>query len=163
MTQTEKPKDIKLIIGLGNPGMKYENTYHNVGVLFIDSLKDKKDRKILRSSVYMNESGAFVKNELKKHKVKPSELLIVHDESDIELGKVKLSFDRGAAGHNGVQDIIDKLKTKAFWRLRLGIRPISPLGKERPKADKFVLKPISATNKTVLKKIFALEEAKLFS
>ncbi len=146
---------IKLIIGLGNPDPKYENTYHNVGRLFIDFWG-----KGVKSEVFMNKSGEFVKEQVKKNKIKPENLLIVHDDSDIELGFYKLSFGRNSAGHRGVQNIIDQLKTKNFWRLRIGIRPHSALqasrSKPRPTADELVLKSISPANKKRLEEVFKM-------
>ena len=145
----------KLIIGLGNPDAEYESTYHNVGHLFIDFLDHKKlspKPYSLKTTVYMNESGKFVKEALKNHKAKPDSLLIVHDDSDIALGKYKLSFARNAGGHRGVQNIIDQLKTNAFWRLRIGIRPLRE--KVRAKADELVLKKISPANRKKLEGVF---------
>ena len=104
---------------------------------------------LLKSDVYMNQSGNFVKAALKKYKIKPEETLIVHDDSDIELGKYKISFGRGSAGHRGIQSIIDSLKTKNFRRLRIGIRK-----KTGEKAEKFVLKKISKNDLKVFKKVF---------
>lgn len=148
----------KLIIGLGNPDSKYHNTYHNVGHLFIDHLTKSSQlkAKILKTDVYMNESGGVVKKALKKFCAKPEELLVVHDDSDIYLGNYKLSFGRGAAGHHGVENIQAALKTKNFWRLRIGIRPQNPpsLKLRRAKAGKFVLKKISPTDKKILESIF---------
>ncbi|MBI5079140.1 aminoacyl-tRNA hydrolase [Candidatus Wolfebacteria bacterium] len=146
----------RLIIGLGNPGKEYETTYHNVGFLAIDFLNsDSKPQihpnlQILKSEVYMNQSGNFVKKILKKYKAKPEEILIVHDDSDIELGKYKISFGRGSAGHNGVQSIIDALKTKNFRRLRIGI------GKtlKTTKAGEFVLKKIGKHDLKILEAVF---------
>ncbi|MEK9183739.1 MAG: aminoacyl-tRNA hydrolase [Patescibacteria group bacterium] len=139
--------EFKLIIGLGNPEKEYENTNHNVGFMAVDFLG-----KGIKSGVYMNKSGEFVKQEIKKHKVKPENLLIIHDDSDIELGKYKLSFGRNSAGHKGAQNIINQLKTKNFWRLRIGIRP--PKEKTRTKADELVLKKISPANKKKLETVF---------
>lgn len=85
---------LKLIIGLGNPDKKYERTYHNAGFLFVDYLNKRQmlndEYQTLKSDVFMNQSGNFVKTALKKYsasngKIKPDELLIVHDDSDIEL------------------------------------------------------------------------------
>lgn len=136
---------ISLIISLGNPGTEYEKTFHNVGHLMVNFLG-----RGIKSGVFMNKSGEFVKQELKKAKVKPEELLLVHDDSDIELGKFKFSFSRNSAGHKGVQDVINHLKTKEFWRLRIGIRP----AKNKEKADQLVLKKISTTQMEVLEKVF---------
>ncbi len=140
-------QNFKLIIGLGNPEKEYENTNHNVGFMVIDFLG-----KGIKSEVYMNKSGEFVKQEIKKQKIKPEDLLIIHDDSDIELGKYKLSFGRSSAGHKGVQNIINQLKTDKFWRLRIGIRPAKE--KVRTKADALVLKKISPPNKKKLEGVF---------
>ena len=173
----------RLIIGLGNPGKEYKKTYHNAGFLFIDylvamSLRGVKrgsnpiNKKIasvafgdlamtplLKSDVYMNQSGNFVKAALKKYsakggsasggKIKPEEILIVHDDSDIELGKYKISFGRGSAGHRGVESIIKLLGTKNFWRLRIGIRKTA-----KEKAGELVLKKISKKDWEILEKVF---------
>lgn len=175
--------DIKLIIGLGNPdlpagrqGKKYNNTYHNVGFLAVDyfskTLPPKADPPrsenptpytLLTSNVYMNESGKFVAKEVKKSGAKPEELLIIHDDSDIEIGKYKLSFGRGAAGHHGVESVQTALKTNDFWRLRIGIRSAadqrrtnadSRRNNPRPKAGEFVLKKISPADKKILEEVF---------
>lgn len=172
---------IKLIIGLGNPGKKYVNTYHNVGHLFADYLNSDLKLQIhpnlptIKSNVYMNESGKFVAKKLKNYNIKPEKLLVIHDDSDIELGKYKFSFGRGSAGHKGVESIIAVLKTKGFWRLRIGIRsntgqreldadsrgqilrgPRKVSVSRRPKAEEFVLKKISPADKKILEKV--LEE-----
>ncbi|OGY62920.1 MAG: hypothetical protein A2745_02625 [Candidatus Harrisonbacteria bacterium RIFCSPHIGHO2_01_FULL_44_13] len=145
---------LKLIIGLGNPDPKYQNTYHNVGHLFIDYLTKSSQLKTknLKTDVYMNESGRFVARTLKKHNANPKELLIVHDDSDLGLGTYKLQFGRGAAGHHGIENVIKVLKTKNFWRLRIGIRP--PQEKTRQRAEKFVLKKISTADKKSLEGVF---------
>jgi peptidyl-tRNA hydrolase, PTH1 family len=150
--ETSRPEP-KLIIGIGNPDKKYESTYHNVGFLFADYLtKNFPNSKILKSDTYMNESGKFVAKELKKSGVKPEKLLIAHDDSDIALGNYKLSFGRGAAGHHGIESIMTSLKSKEFWRLRIGIRPRNE--KVRQKAEKFVLKKITAADRKVLETVF---------
>ena len=165
MQQKFNFKQIKLIIGLGNPGKKYENTYHNVGVLFIDYLKKQRTPntkyQILNTDCYMNESGKFVRAAMKKRGLKSKELLIVHDDSDIELGSYKFSFGRSSAGHKGVESITQILKTKNFFRLRIGIRPKktdSPAGlpavAKRAKAGDFVLKKISVKDKKNLEEVF---------
>jgi PTH1 family peptidyl-tRNA hydrolase len=161
------PYGIKLIIGLGNPGKEYEKTYHNVGFLAIDFLaKNPLSARLLKSNSYMNQSGSFVAKASKKYGIKPEEILIIHDDSDIELGKYKVSFARGSAGHRGVQSIIDALATKNFWRLRIGIRPpkknISVNQRthqrqsaiSRRKASEIVLKKISKKDLETLEKVF---------
>lgn len=104
----------------------------------------------------MNQSGNFVKTILNKYKINPEKLLIAQDDSDIEIGKYKLSFGRGSAGHKGIESIIKSLKTKNFWRLRIGIRKTTK--GERPKAEDFVLKKISAFDYKKLESVF--KEAK---
>ena len=145
-------KKIKLVIGLGNPDPQYEKTYHNVGHSMVDYLQrqETRDKKQIKTEVFMNKSGLFVKEALKKEGVKPEQLLVIHDDSDIELGRFKVSFGRNSAGHKGVQNIINQLKTKDFWRLRIGIRP--PKNKE--KADELVLKNIPPAKMEILKKVF---------
>src|SRR3989344_9267724 len=139
----------KLIIGLGNPEKKYRNTYHNIGRIFIKYLKDQNlyslPYTLLASNTYMNESGRFVAKMLKKYNVEIEELLIVHDDSDLQLGAYKLQSSHGAAGHHGIESIQAALKTNNFWRLRIGIRPSNET--VRQKAEEFVLKKITAENK----------------
>ena len=158
-----KLQDVKLIIGLGNPGKEYEKTYHNAGFLTIDFFAENPQisnfhppvggliSKPLKTDVFMNQSGSFVEKISKKQRLKPEEILICHDDSDIELGKYKISFGRGSAGHNGVKSIIKSLKTKNFWRLRIGIRPL----KSKQKSEKIVLKKISKKDFKILENVFA--------
>ncbi|MEK9173193.1 MAG: aminoacyl-tRNA hydrolase [Patescibacteria group bacterium] len=156
----------KLIVGLGNPDKAYENTYHNIGRVFVDFLTRKlgvskiedgvmktlklsnaKNLTFLKPKLYMNESGEAVKKALKNLNLQPDDLIVVHDDSDIEIGNWKFSVDKTSAGHKGVQSVIKSLKTKKFWRLRIGIRPKQKKGSRRPKAEKFVLKNIPPAEK----------------
>jgi len=184
-----KLQDIKLIIGLGNPGKEYEKTYHSAGFLFVDYLIKNPSisnfhppasgggliSKPLKSDVYMNESGKFVKKALQKYQIKPEEILITHDDSDIEIGKYKISFGRGSAGHNGVESIIKALKTKNFWRLRVGIRKKTGLPADlsakaqrataearQVKAGEIVLKKISKKDLEILEDVFKKSLENLF-
>jgi peptidyl-tRNA hydrolase, PTH1 family len=133
----------KLIVGLGNPGEKYQLTRHNVGFLLIDKLVDSQDfsvNKKVNSLVFkdseiiyakplefMNNSGESVRKLLQFYGVSPSEMLIIQDELDLDFGEVKISFGRGDAGHNGIKDIIEKIGTNEFYRLRFGIgKPKNP-------------------------------------
>lgn len=147
----------KAILGLGNIGAKYKNTYHSVGHLMIDFLLEKntfpETRIITKNEGFMNESGTSAVKILKRSGAKPEDLLVIHDDSDIILGKYKLSIDRNSAGHKGIEDIINKIGSKKFWRLRIGIRPKN---EEGPAID-FVLKKIKKENKEILEKVF--EEA----
>ncbi len=155
MTTQFKIKEIKAIIGLGNPGRKYQYTYHNTGHLFVDFLKENlKNKEILvfKNDNYMNLAGFFVKKIIKKYQIKPENLLIVHDDTDLFLGKYKFSFSRGTAGHKGVDSITHLLKTKNFWRLRIGIR--NPITHKKLKAENFVLTKITPQDKKILEKTF---------
>lgn len=145
---------MNILVGLGNPGEKYNNTRHNVGFLAIDFLvKEKKlgwqfnkkfnaeiakdiDTLYVKPMTFMNNSGQAVQTIMSYYKLLPKKLgilkqknsdlsealTIIHDDLDIELGKIKESIDSRAAGHNGVQSIINHLKTKNFKRLRIGIK-----------------------------------------
>ena len=163
---------IKLIIGLGNPGKEYERTKHNAGFLFIDELENEsfpptgdvpKGQKIkitlAKSQSFMNESGKAVADLIKFYKLKPENTLIVHDDIDILWGNYKFSFGRSSAGHKGVESIIKSLKTKNFWRLRIGIQPA--FAKKHVKADKIILKKftpaeLKTLNSTIKKAISRL-------
>lgn len=167
----------RLIIGLGNPGKEHETTYHNVGFLFIKNkispnsefyppaggsnsknfeYLETNDLIFIKPKTFMNESGKAVLEAIKYFKTKPEKILIVHDDSDIELGKYKISFGRGSAGHNGVQSIIDTLKTKNFWRLRIGIGQKTKDKKQttRIKAENLVLKKIGEQDLKILEEAF---------
>jgi PTH1 family peptidyl-tRNA hydrolase len=142
-----------LITGLGNPGQKYKGTRHNVGFEVIERLAKENDfpefkpfkkadslisekmifgEKItlLKPQTFMNNSGLAIKKYLKN---KEGQLWVVHDEADINLGEIKISENRGSAGHKGVQSIIDNIGSKNFIRFRIGIGPKEDL-------ENFVLK-----------------------
>lgn len=110
---------MKLIIGLGNPGKKYQNTRHNIGHMVIDQLPKQKN--ILKTDCYMNESGVFVQKHFHFYKIDLNDLFIIHDDLDLPVGEYRLQFDRGPAGHHGVESIIQHLGTQAFNRIRIGI------------------------------------------
>ena len=134
-------REMKIVVGLGNPGKEYQNTRHNLGWQVVERLarevtdgrwlvvKNLKSSIINRQPlfvlakpmVFMNESGRAVRRLLKHFKVAPANLWIVHDDIDLPLGKVKIQFGRGAAGHHGVESIIKEIGTKGFWRVRMGI------------------------------------------
>lgn len=138
-------KNIKIVVGLGNPGGKYGGTYHNAGYLFLDHIlqgfsgnesgkpkkwKNKKsfayvklgDLIIAKPNTFMNASGPAIGELIRYFKVKPDELLVAHDDSDISFGEYKISFGRGSAGHKGIEAIIKSIGTDEFLRLRIGVR-----------------------------------------
>lgn len=147
-----------LIVGLGNPGKKYENTRHNAGHMIIDELeKQNLDGFILaKTNTFMNESGKAVKSLIRHNKTMVElrrmydNLYIVHDDIDLPIGEFKIQKGRGAAGHKGVQSIIDELGTKDFWRLRIGICPEA--GKPK-NVEKFVLENFTKEEKKTIKEV----------
>lgn len=145
---------MKLFVALGNPGGDYTNTRHNVGCLLFDKLQETKLPKgfILRKSPnFMNDSGNFVKNILNQYKLDSKDLFVIHDDLDIKLGEYKIQFGRGPKDHNGILDIEEKLGTKDFWRIRIGVdnRPLDgkPLGEE------YVLQNFTDEEKPILDKV----------
>lgn len=163
---------IRMVVGLGNPGEKYEHTYHNVGALFVRELEtmceavskihsSKKfgyskigSQVLISPHTFMNESGDAVREVLRFFKETPNHLLVVHDDSDLFLGTYKIDFGRGAAGHRGVASIINLLHTKKFYRLRIGIRLPPSEGEKRMKASEFVLKKIKKRDWEILSNVF---------
>lgn len=134
---------IRLFVGLGNPGPEYQNTRHNAGFWWTDALAHKLGVKLvperayqglvarantaagpawlLQPMTFMNRSGASVAPLARFFKIEPAQILVVHDELDLQPGQAKLKFGGSAAGHNGLKDIHGLLGTQDFWRLRLGI------------------------------------------
>lgn len=145
---------MKLIVGLGNPGEKYQETRHNIGQRVVDALVGEEvAARLYKPRSFMNLSGPEVAEQLRFHKINPADLLVIHDELDLPLGEVRLQHGRSSAGHHGVDSIIDELGTNAFWRLRIGIGPRG----EVP-GDQFVLERFNKVEEDKLKKV--IEEAK---
>ncbi len=159
------------IIGLGNPGIKYESTRHNIGFMVVDELarqhslswqEDKKNKALVakgtdyvlvKPQTFMNLSGQTTTALLRYYHLLPrtifgtkkdsdltSVLTVIHDELDLPFGKYKVASNSSSAGHNGVQSIINHLKTKNFQRIRIGISTDS---RENIPGDKFVLQRFS--------------------
>lgn len=166
------------IVGLGNPGEKYENTRHNIGWTVLDSIRTdcgfsslhesskfsgrvsegmigKKEVMMLYPDTYMNNSGAAVAKFVPRKEI--GNLIVIHDDIDLPFGEIKIGYGRGAGGNNGVKSIIAKLGTKDFIRVRVGIAPKSFWTQEtkRPKGggplERFVLKPFSKKEAKQLK------------
>ncbi|HAK37197.1 MAG TPA: aminoacyl-tRNA hydrolase [Nitrospina sp.] len=137
-----------LIIGLGNPGPRYELTRHNIGFLVADNLAEKYRVKLARNKhkalygegeiggcqvmiakpmTYMNNSGQAVKSLVSALKILPKQVLVVHDDIDLPLGKIKMKTKGGDAGQKGIRSITERLGTDQFFRVRVGIgRPEDP-------------------------------------
>ncbi len=133
---------MKLVVGLGNPGKEYENTRHNTGRILVGLVEKKlEDKKIkfLTPDTFMNNSGKAVAP-LVKTKKDLENLIVIYDDIDLPLGKIKISFNRSAGGHNGLGSIIKALKSEEFLRIRIGISPATPKGVvKKPKGEKAVL------------------------
>ncbi len=135
--------EIRLIVGLGNPGREYEDTRHNAGFWWVEAFARahhcnlKQESKfhgklarctahgreiyLLEPQTFMNVSGRSVGAVAQFYKIEPTQILVVHDELDLPPGSAKLKLGGGHGGHNGLKDIIAHLGTKDFWRLRLGV------------------------------------------
>jgi len=169
---------MKLIVGLGNPGKKYEHTRHNLGFMVVDTLVAEhggswqnysahsatcklglgtNEVLLLKPQTFMNESGTSVAEVVGFYKIEPQDMWVVHDDLDLPFAKLKSSFDSSAAGHRGVQSIIDALGSQKFNRLRLGIgRPPEPTS-----AETFVLQPFTTDEQQQLGTIVGLALQKL--
>lgn len=135
-----------LIIGLGNPGEEYKDTPHNMGFRVLDFFKEahfsqepwkseyrsqfligvlhNKEIILQKPLSFMNNSGIPVTTLMRDYHIEESEQVwLVHDELDLSWGRIKIDFDRSAAGHKGVESIIQALGTNAFWRFRIGVKP----------------------------------------
>lgn len=135
---------MKLVVGLGNPGDEYEKTRHNTGFIMIGLIEKKidiKDKiKFVLPDKFMNNSGKVVASFVKSKK-DLKDLVVIYDDIDLPMGKMKISFNRSSGGHNGLGSIIKSLKSEEFLRIRIGISPATPSGKLRkPKGEKDVLK-----------------------
>lgn len=128
------------IVGLGNPGEEYELTRHNTGRLALaDFAKNAiSNTKLIFPDTFMNKSGLALKPIITS-KNKAKNLIVVHDDLDLPLGRFKIVFGRDSAGHKGVESVIKNIKTKDFIRIRVGTSPTTPGGKiKKPPAEKVI-------------------------
>lgn len=161
---------MKLIVGLGNPGLLYKSTRHNVGFSIIDNfcninkfvLKDKRfsglygifniDNEkvlILKPLKFMNLSGEVIKDFIKFYKIEVSDILVINDDMDINIGNYKLKLSGSSAGHNGLKNIEECLKTKDYKRLKIGISKNSSIDSKN-----YVLGKFSKEEKKQLEVVF---------
>ncbi|RMG99597.1 MAG: aminoacyl-tRNA hydrolase [Aquificota bacterium] len=161
---------LKLIVGLGNPGKDYERTRHNVGFMVVDELVRRlgvktysqeclshlykvnfMGRQVLlaKPQTYMNNSGLAVFNLLEDYKISPQEMLVVYDDLDLPLGKLRLRLKGSSGGHHGVESIIREIKTEDFPRLKIGIgRP-----RDKSKVVEYVLSPFEKHEEDTLLRV----------
>jgi PTH1 family peptidyl-tRNA hydrolase len=142
-----------LIVGLGNPGKKYQNTRHNLGARVIDELEslNLKGAVLAKPGGFMNESGKAVKGLTKAYNLKSNTLIVIHDDIDLPLGQIRIVKNRGSAGHKGVESIIRELGTKNFIRFRVGIRPVSNIKYKVSSVEKFVLQKFNKEEEKIAK------------
>lgn len=162
---------MKLIVGLGNPGQKYANNRHNVGFMLIDYIGTLLNCSIVKASsnitiqqcnnstislikpqTFMNRSGDEVKKIIQNSKFRIQNLIVAHDDLDIPLGKFKIQQGTGPLLHNGISSIEDKLGTKDFWRIRIGVnnRPLE----NRMNGETYVLQDFAPDEKETVNKTF---------
>ncbi len=160
-----------LIVGLGNPGMKYKNTYHNVGFMAVDALAKKCKVKIAKSEcdaltckaiykgvdfviakpqTYMNLSGEAVKKLVRAYDVdEKSQLVVCYDDVDLPIGKLRVRQEGSAGTHNGMRNIVKELNTQEFTRVRIGTKT-DELAQHKVELIDFVLSKVDFDSKQVL-------------
>jgi len=170
-----------IIAGLGNPGQKYESTWHNLGRLAVlnwqkkvgfadfrlerkfNSLVskgsfEKKEILLALPESFMNQSGKAVKSLISSYRNKiatadlPRQLIVVHDDADLQKGEIRISKNRGAAGHKGLDSIVGSLKTKNFTRIRIGVRPKNYVPGSKS-LERFVLKKFTKEEEKIVAEV----------
>ncbi len=169
---------MKYIIGLGNPGAKYEYTRHNVGAMILDHVRrifsmdrwekdnmrnafvskgkiNEHDAVLIFPQTFMNNSGQSIKDLSGTEKIK--DIVVIHDDIDLPFGTLRISRDRGTGGHNGIESIVSHLKTKDFVRIRVGVTPVRDGELKKPKGDeeieKFVLGSLGQTERDAISEL----------
>ena len=173
---------LQLFVGLGNPDKKLLVTRHNVGFWFLDSLSKKLNRDFVYSKKfdsdifineynnqeftmmkpmsYINNSGVPIKKFIKNKNIKPDNILVIYDDIDLAVGKIRLKNGGGSGGHKGLNSIVEQLGSKNFWRLRIGIgKP-----EDKNKTVEYVLgKPSKIDKEIIMDSInFSLDEINNF-
>lgn len=171
--------EIKLIVGLGNPGEKYQNTRHNLGFVTLDQLlkkhesidgtfweKDKSGHNLIHAikheggkillakpQTYMNNSGMGVTHLLSYYKILPEEMAVIYDDLDLPMGKLRIRFGGAAGGHHGVESIISSINSDKFLRIRLGIGHTDDekMGKKARYSEDYVLSRFTGGEKRYVK------------
>lgn len=167
---------MRIITGLGNPGEKYNKTRHNIGFMAVDKIQEihslenfKLEKKfkseiskgeiggekimLVKPQTFMNNSGDALQSIIKFYKLGVKDAIVIHDEVDLPLGKLKISHSKSAAGHNGIKSIIEHLGSEKLIRLRLGVSPNKKLPSS--KTVKYVLQNFSLFQKKELNKVLS--------
>lgn len=130
------------IVGLGNPGPEYERTRHNAGRIIVGVLEKThglpQKTKVIVPTTFMNQSGKAVTPYIQSKKAAHS-LVVVHDDLDLPLGVVRVSYARGSGGHNGVKSVARAVKTEEFIRIRIGVSKLARGKAKKPAGEKAVL------------------------
>ncbi len=169
---------MKLVIGLGNPGKEYYNNRHNVGFLFLDYLRDNLscsdfvyDKKfdaditqcaapcgkiiLAKPQTFMNHSGTSVSRIMQYFKIDVQDIIVAHDDLDIEIGRYKYVTNVRAAGHNGVADIITQIHSQDFSRIRIGVEAAGGREQRGPIPGKnYVLQDFTVDEQILLRDIY---------
>ncbi len=165
-----------IIVGLGNPGQEYENTRHNTGRIILNSLTDndfvfdkkinalvselkigKEKIKLIEPETFMNNSGKSVAQVIKSPKA-AEKLIVIYDDFNLPLGKIRISFNRSSGGHNGLESIIKSIKTEAFIRIRIGMsaenaKGLAKIPHGEDKIEKFILGKFKDDEIKIIKKV----------
>lgn len=168
-----------IIVGLGNPGEEYAKTRHNVGRVVIEAIAkecggdleyDKKSNSLVASckigkakavfvapETFMNNSGKAVASFIKSKKAVES-LIVIYDDFNLPLGRMKISYNRSSGGHNGLESVIKAVKTEGFVRIRIGTAPMTAKGDAKvphgeEKIEKFILGPFKDEEMKIMKKV----------
>ncbi len=170
---------LRMVVGLGNPTKIYQSTRHNLGYKVVELLSEKFKKKLkagkgdyyyskvdigeqeiylVKPTTFMNNSGIAVAYVKEKHKLNLKDIVVIYDDIDLPIGKMKISYDKSSGGHNGLESIIKKLKSREFLRIRIGISPATssgkikkPLGEEAVK--KWILGEFKPSEFDILKKL----------
>lgn len=163
---------MKLIVGLGNPGAKYQHTRHNVGFMVVGEIAGNSEWTESKSSkafytwidlggevelftpqTFMNKSGTAVAKAVKKHpNLTNNDIYVIHDDLDIPLGKFKIHFGRGPKDHKGIKSIETSLGSPSFWRVRIGVDNRVG-GQAEINGEEYVLKPFNPKEKEIISQV----------
>lgn len=169
---------MKYLIGLGNPGEKYQKTRHNIGFMFLDFLKNKvenfekweKDSKrnikklkisldgvditLIKPLTFMNLSGIAVQKLINYHNINLKDIMVIYDDIDLELGKYRIRSKGSGGTHNGMKSVINDLGTSEITRLRIGIESRGQYAPEKQEISSFVLSKFSSEELNILNESF---------
>ena len=164
-----------IIIGLGNPGAKFEKTRHNVGFMAIDQfakennfpdfklqkkfnaeISEKDDALLVKPQTFMNNSGSAIQKIAKSYKLKAKSFVVIHDDIDLPVGKIKIVKERGSAGHKGVESIIQNIGNENLIRIRIGISPEKDVEAKEIVLEKFSPEEQKTINEAIKKASQAL-------